>query len=191
MVWSGDDGAPCKIDVNTLGELMVAQWLDREWRKMHQVLDNAAWFMDPIAVRSAPASFSAGFKLFTYHAWFKPDDWVRKERWMLHLNAPERIKAMAQFRLGSHWLAIQQGRFANVPRHLRCCPCCPGQIEDELHLLECPLYAELRGRYGVCTRHGHTTDMHINEQFNRQNARDWNRLAEFLVQCKRLKSQDD
>ena len=107
----------------------------------------------------------------THQSWFQPDEWVRKESWMLSLHAPERIRVMAQFRLGSHWLAVQQGRFARTPRHQRCCTHCPGQREDELHLLECPRYAELRSRYKIFTRHERMTDMHINEQFNKQEAR--------------------
>jgi hypothetical protein len=94
---------------------------------------------------------------------------------------------MAQFRLGSHWLGIQQGRIAGIPRPQRCCAHCPGQLEDELHLLECPMYAELRGRYGICTRHADMRGWEINKQFNKQDACDWNKLAEFLVQWKRLK----
>lgn len=190
IAWASDDGAPSRIDVNMLSERMAARWEDREWRTMHEGLDRHPGFMDRLAVRSAPASFSSGFKLFTYHAWFKPDEWVRKESWMLHLHAPERIRAMAQFRSGSHWLAVQQGRFTGTPRRRRCCSCCPGQLEDEMHLLECPLYAELRVRYGIGSWHENIADWQINTQFNPQNARDWNRLAEFLVRCKELKDLD-
>jgi hypothetical protein len=187
--WADENGAPSVVDISNLSTMLRARWTEKEWKKVQQITDNAAWFMDPIAVRSAPPSFKDGFKLFTYQSWFQPDEWVRQESWMLNLHAPERIRAMAQFRLGSHWLAVQQGRFARTPRHHRCCAACPGQIEDELHLLECPLYADLRGRYEVCTRHARMSDMHINEQFNKQNARDWNKFAEFLVQCKNLKTQ--
>ena len=190
LTWADEQGAPRMIDVNNLGTQMMARWTEKEWKKVQQVTDEAAWFMDPVAVRSAPSTFTDGFKLFTYQSWFQPDEWVRKESWMLSLHAPERIRVMAQFRLGSHWLAVQQGRFARTPRHQRCCAHCPGQREDELHLLECPRYAELRNRYNICTWHERMTDMHINEQFNMQDARDWNRLAEFLVRCKQLKNQD-
>jgi hypothetical protein len=107
---------------------------------------------------------------------------------MLNLHAPERMRAMAQFRLGSHWLAVQQGRFERHPDITDAV--LHAQIEDELHvLLECPLYADLRGRYEVFTRRACMSDMHINEQFNKQNARDWKTFAEFLVQFKNLKTQ--
>jgi hypothetical protein len=187
VAWAGEDGLPHKIDVPASSKIMATRWHEKEWKVVRQVTDDAAWFMDPIAVRSAPPSFKDGFKLFTYLAWFQTDEWVRKDSWMLHLNAPDRIRAMAQFQLGSHWLAIQSGRLTRIPRHQRCCTHCPGQLEDELDLLERPMYAELRSRYGVCTWHDRMSDIYINEQFNKQNARDWNRLAEFLVQCKRMR----
>ena len=39
--------------------------------------------------------------------------------WAFHLHAPEQIRDMAQFRLGSHWLEVQRGRCTEprLPRH--------------------------------------------------------------------------
>ena len=107
------------------------------------------------------------------------------------LHTPERIKAMAQFRLGSHWLAVQQARLQGVPRQHRCCTHCVGTVEDELHLLECPLYADLRARFDVPTRDESMNDDRIKDCFTKQNEMDWNRLAKFLVECKRLRCRDN
>ena len=52
------------------------------------------------------------------------------------------------------------------------------------------MYAELRARYGVAARCEGMTDWQVKEQFNPRTARDWGRLAEFLVQCKQLKEQN-
>ena len=48
--------------------------------------------------------------------------------------------------MSSHDLNIERLRHAKakVPRHKRLCSCCDqGAREDEMHLLECPAYAEV------------------------------------------------
>ena len=54
--------------------------------------------------------------------------------------------ALTRFRLSSHDLNIEQGRYDNVPRHERICKCCrTNVVETEYNfLLVCPLYRELR-----------------------------------------------
>ena len=53
-----------------------------------------------------------------------------------------KLWAMVQFRLGSHTLPVEQGRFARpaVPRHLcRCAVCDTQAVGDELHcVFDCP-----------------------------------------------------
>jgi hypothetical protein len=188
IAWADPQGNPQQIAANAVSTMMLNRWEYREWRAVEEATqDGPPWWFERVSVRAAPASFSKGFKQFTYKTWFAVEDWVRKETWMHCLHTPERIKAMAQFRLGSHWLAIQQARLQGVPRHQRCCTCCVGMVEDELHLLECPLYAALRTRFAIPTWDESMTDIGINNCFTKQNETDWNRLAEFLVQCKRLR----
>ena len=57
--------------------------------------------------------------------------------------------ALTKFRLSSHNLAIERGRFENVPRENRICRYCNLQVvESEYHfLLVCPLYKDLRRKY--------------------------------------------
>ena len=57
--------------------------------------------------------------------------------------------ALRQFRLSSHDLEIERGRYADVDRHARICHFCDNnQIENEYHfLIICPLYRELRKLY--------------------------------------------
>lgn len=57
--------------------------------------------------------------------------------------------ALTRFRLSSHNLHIERGRYENVPRHDRLCRCCNmNAIEDEYHfLLVCPLYIDLRRKF--------------------------------------------
>ena len=56
---------------------------------------------------------------------------------------------LTQFRLSSHDLAIERGRYQNLIRNERVCKLCKsGLVENEYHiLLVCPLYRELRQKY--------------------------------------------
>ena len=58
-------------------------------------------------------------------------------------------KALTQFRLSLHDLAIERGRCQNIDRQERICNFCTGKrVESEYHfLLVCPLYRELRHKY--------------------------------------------
>ena len=56
---------------------------------------------------------------------------------------------MSRFRLASHHLEIENGRFNNIQREHRTCKVCSQNlVETEYHfLLCCPLYRSLRTRY--------------------------------------------
>lgn len=57
--------------------------------------------------------------------------------------------ALTKFRLSSHDLAIERGRFENIQRSDRLCKYCNlGLVENEYHfLLTCPLYKDLRKKF--------------------------------------------
>ena len=57
--------------------------------------------------------------------------------------------ALSRFRLSSHKLEIERGRYRNIPRPERKCKFCTQDvIENEYHfLLTCPIYADLRKKY--------------------------------------------
>ena len=57
--------------------------------------------------------------------------------------------ALTQFRLSSHDLAIERGRYENINRSERICKLCNMKsVECEYHfLLVCPFYRELRQKY--------------------------------------------
>ena len=56
---------------------------------------------------------------------------------------------LTRFRLSSHKLAIETGRYNNKPKDLRkCIYCNMNAIETDYHfLLVCPIYIELRNKY--------------------------------------------
>lgn len=180
VVWQDVDGNPQPIDLGTVCNRMSEKWEHAVWGVVNDLGED--WALAPCAVRAAPTSFSAGFKLYTYKSWFCMDDWSRKQHWSYYLQKHEQIKAMAQFRLGSHWLEIQRGRFARRARDARCCGRC-GMREDEAHLLECPAYEDLRLRYGITTCTD-TTDTGVRDAFAPRSELGWHKLAEFILQCK-------
>ena len=57
--------------------------------------------------------------------------------------------ALTKFRISAHDLAIEHGRFTNLPREQRICNHCNSlQIESEYHfLLICTKYADKRSKY--------------------------------------------
>ena len=187
IAWRDAEGAPQKVDLPALVHRMAERWQQKEWGHIDDI--GEAWALQPCVVRAAPASFSAGFKLYTYANWFAPDEWVRGESWTRHLTRRDHVRVMAQFRLGSHWLEVQQGRFTRTPRAQRCCLHCPGCVEDEARVLQCPRCADLRQRYGVPTIPT-PTDAGIKSALSHTTERQWNKMAEFLVQC-RLRRVDD
>ena len=57
-------------------------------------------------------------------------------------------KCINKFRLSSHILAIETGRYIATDRSKRTCFSCVDEIEDEYHfILVCPLYHSLRKQY--------------------------------------------
>ena len=61
---------------------------------------------------------------------------------------PEHLRiAFTRFRLSSHRLRVETGRWSRLPREQRLCDC--GEIQDEQHVLTiCPLVENLRDQYG-------------------------------------------
>ena len=183
MRWRDENGAAQAVDIAVLRTRMNERWEASEWGVVADLTD--AWTLQPCTVRAAPSSFQRGFKLYTYKAWFEREEWCKKQHWSYHLNKREHIRAVAELRLGSHWLAVQRGRLARPrrPRHQRCCTRCPGTIEDEAHLLECPDYEDLRGRFGIETC-ASPSDSQVLSVFTPETEHGWHKLAEFLALCR-------
>ena len=71
------------------------------------------------------------------------------EKYLDFLSERKYRNALSQFRLSSHDLEIERGRYSNVDRDDRICLLCnSNQIENEYHfLLTCPFYRDLRKTY--------------------------------------------
>ena len=62
---------------------------------------------------------------------------------------PKKLQnCISRFRLSSHSLSIETGRYHNIVQTNRLCPICHTDIEDEFHfILKCPMYNDLRKLY--------------------------------------------
>lgn len=62
------------------------------------------------------------------------------------LNSWKQKSALAQFRTGSHWLNVEQGRFTGVQHEDRHCTRCSASVVDnEEHMIfECPALQSMR-----------------------------------------------
>ena len=72
------------------------------------------------------------------------DDYSPSPYLVLSRKSPSR-KALVRFRMSSHQLRIETGRYEKIPRDERICySCTSNKIEDESHfLLECKAYSQI------------------------------------------------
>ena len=166
------------------------------------------WHRRPLVpdgpVRSIPDQQRTDFKYFIYRKWFSPPDDMQgvSRSYVSFLHRPEQIKILARFRMGAHWLNSEcarsdtQHRF--VPRSSRVCPCCSFQArEDEMHLLECPFYNDIRLHYpslfkprddldpeGLMVWSVQADDQTMRSIMNGDTFQFWSTLANFLLACK-------
>ena len=64
--------------------------------------------------------------------------------------ADYRRTEMTRFRVGSHRLKVETGRWSRVPREQRTCSCVVGGVQDEEHVVfQCEYTRDLREKYEV------------------------------------------
>ena len=101
-----------------------------------------------VSPRTAPFR---GAQLCTYHHRFGRPSNLRFEPCYELPMGISKLRALVQFRVGSHTLPIEQGRFAKpaLPRHLRRCTVCDAQaVGDELHcVFDCPRFSDIRTQF--------------------------------------------
>lgn len=96
-------------------------------------------------VRACPDDARDGFKSLKYARWFQP---ARDMPACIH-TLPEagNIRVLSQFRCGAHHLHCEAARHLG-PRSVRVCSFCSLQeVEDELHVLYCPAWVDLRASF--------------------------------------------
>ena len=141
---------------------------------------------DPLMdVRNVPDNCRVGFRMHVYKRWFAQSDWVCKHSFIYNLFERDQICVVAQFRMGVHWLNnICMPR--STQRSKRTCACCFDR-EDEMHLFECPFYADFRQKYH-CNLPAHQSahnDADMLMLMNGGNDQEsWRNFANFLLACK-------
>lgn len=170
-----------EVDVDAVMKMATQKWKDRVWGRIPQHGD--------MPVRAVGDADRGGFKLYAYSRWFMHDPWQVGKAFTSHLFERDRIRAVARMRMGVHWLNAD--RLRSLPRSQRVCKCCKLHVrEDELHLLECPGYEDLRRRYGMVTITNPLGDGNIWAAMNSDsNFPFWNRFAGFIMAC--WKRRDD
>jgi hypothetical protein len=109
---------------------------------------------DTPAVREVPDNVHHGFKHIKYHRWFRnphESDGVMKYKDSCCLNAlfsVAHVRTIFNFRLGMSGLNCESMRNTHPARSTRhCARCNLCDIEDEVHVLICPSYTDLRSRF--------------------------------------------
>ena len=98
------------------------------------------------ATQSIIASVNDSRKLVLYRR-YKKD--MKIEKYLSSISNKKYKIALSKFRLSSHSLSIETGRYADISVDERICNFCNmRKIEDEFHfLLVCPHYTDLRRKY--------------------------------------------
>ena len=125
------------VALNSLGfQAKMGGQLHRVWDGLH------------VSPRVGP---SKGAKLCTYFAWFFRPSQLRFEPYFEIPMPISKLRLLMQFRMGSHALPVEQGRFARpaVPRHLRRCTLCHTRaVGDERHyVFDCSRFAHIRRQF--------------------------------------------
>ena len=186
------------VDVDDIMSKARERWLSKiDYRRCtHKGVDRGL-----SEVRAMGDDDSKGFKTAVYFKWFAAEDVDLKSTFWYNLNKPKQISILARFRMGCHWLDVENGRMSRprVPRSQRICKCCKLRArEDEMHVLHCPLYAGLRWMHGVFFKAGKIgtigEDRMMKEDMNISSSSShaagfWRNLASFLIKCKLEREQ--
>jgi hypothetical protein len=168
-----------------VADVMTA--LEDKWRR-HMWGDMFELPADAPPLRSIPTNERFGFQKATYRHYFCSGSLDKYEGFAYHAHTPAHIKALAQIRMSSHDLNINRMRHVNIARHNRVCTLCGGQArEDEMHLLECPTYQDVRGRFHMLFP---GDNIQVDESYMRtfmnpgpDEGDKWRSLADFIICC--------
>ena len=129
---------------NTLNDLgLTYLWTTQEARDSFQIIQQR--ILDQYK-QSWYTNINNSRRLLSYSR-YKHD--FESEKYLEVIYDKKFRSALSRFRLSSHQLMIEKGRYNNIPVDERICRFCNmNQLENEYHfLLICPLYHNLRKRY--------------------------------------------
>ena len=183
--WALDIDGLSKLPAGLVGDNRGSLWTLALSRGAKQMVQGGA-----AEVRDVGEGEREGFKVYVHHRWFGQDMPTAGERarfWQV-LQTRAGMRRVAQLRMGSHHLAVEEGRFAGVPRMQRVCPACnSGRVEDERHVLfECAGHAPTRARYADLHLGPMLSDAAVCQFMNPSADRAttfWPRMSIFVKEC--------
>jgi hypothetical protein len=143
-----------------------------------------------------------------YRAWFAFDRSTRGKpngfsdrAFCCMTHKASHVRAIAQFRLGVHWLKVERGRALNLKRSDRRCELCiDNDVEDELHVMTCTSYDgirhlfpalfesdEYRAVFDAMHEHSADIDSLFKGYINGQGSDFWYQLGDFLIMSQKLR----
>ena len=98
------------------------------------------------------------------------------------------VKYLTMFRLSSHSLAIETGRYQGVLNVNRVCKFCKDDIEDEFHfILKCPTYANFRSKYIKSYYRTRPSVFKLVQLLSTENVKELCNLGKFLINANKLR----
>ena len=119
-------------------------WVDKYVPNVNSFLASLKQRLTDIFLQERDAFFLESPKCFLFR--YLTDTFTLQ--YYLRKSIPDNLLCfLSKFRLSSHTLAIEQGRYRRIERENRVCSFC-NLVEDEYHfILVCPLYNDLRSQY--------------------------------------------
>ena len=98
------------------------------------------------------------------------------------------VKYLTMFRLSSHSLAIETGRYQGVLNVNRVCKFCKDDIEDEFHfILKCPTYQNFRSKYIKSYYRTRPSVFKLVQLLSTENVKELCNLGKFLINAYTLR----
>ena len=98
------------------------------------------------------------------------------------------LKYLTKFRLSSHSLAVETGRYRSLPLCNRFYFSCKDDIQDEFHfILKCPLYETLRKTYIKPFYRNRPSVFKLVMLFTSENSKDMCKLGKFFMESYGIK----
>ena len=101
------------------------------------------------------------------------------------------LRLISKFRLSSHTLCIEEGRYRNIPRAQRLCTyCIQHSVEDEFHfVLICPQYVDLRKKYIKNYYWNRPSSFKLVQLLSVRNRKELCNLGKYLQSCLSVRSR--
>ena len=117
------------------------------------------------------------------HMYFSFKSAFQLEKYIMQAKNQHLRRILASFRVGSHWLKVQTGRYTNTEYSERICDSCGHAVDDEIHtIFVCSAHDRLRVKYADLFSQIVGHDM---QAFLMQDA--VHRIALFLTECRALR----